>query len=373
MAELNQNNRSSQEGDVLNLSTENCEVDVLNISFQNTSIDDDTPLSVDAAECFVPCTSSTPLKSSKHRLSLNPSEFEPPKKKSNLSKMRSEMQNEDPGKVASHADVLNVLGTDNKNLATRSVKQVFSSAVSDRRKGVYRNIRRSISYESSTDGSSYEVATNSEIYGLQQQVISHKEKANALMATIKSSVNDPYASSLISLYNKEMDCVSKLSDNIDIMYENELKYLLEHEKVLDPSEKSCLVEEFKKWKHLLTWVSEVGRMLLRCGKNSEGKDVDEESSDISEGDDDNDSGNEDGEQTDRNRVSGPETTVNAVQTLFRKQDCVFNSTFDSLKNKLWNAIQTTTLERFIKEISETEHLRTIRDHLGRSLLHMAVE
>jgi hypothetical protein len=73
----------------------------------------------------------------------------------------------------------------------------------------------------STDGSSYEVATNSEIYGLQQQVISHKEKANALMDTIKLSVNDPYVSSLIYLYNKEMDCVSKLSDNIDIMYENE--------------------------------------------------------------------------------------------------------------------------------------------------------
>ena len=65
--------------------------------------------------------------------------------------------------------------------------------------------------------------------------------------------------------------------------------------------------------------------------------------------------------------------MNTVQTLFRKQDRVFNSTFDSLKNKLWNAIQTTTLERFIKEISETEHVRTIRDHLGRSLLHMAVE
>jgi hypothetical protein len=100
-------------------------------------------------------------------------------------------------------DVLNVLGTDNKNLATRSVKQVFSSAVSDCRKGVYRNIRRSISYESSTDGSSYEVATNSEIYGLQQQVISHKEKANALMDTIKLSVNDPYVSSLISYTTKK--------------------------------------------------------------------------------------------------------------------------------------------------------------------------
>jgi hypothetical protein len=40
MAELNENNRSSQEGDVLNLSTENCEVDVLNVSFQNISIND---------------------------------------------------------------------------------------------------------------------------------------------------------------------------------------------------------------------------------------------------------------------------------------------------------------------------------------------
>ena len=86
---------------------------------------------------------------------------------------------------------------------------------------------------------------------------------------------------------------------------------------------------------------------------------DVEKSDISEGDDDNDSGNEDGEQISRNRVSGPETTVNTVQTLFRKQDRVFNSTFESLKNKLWKAIQTTTLKRFTKKISETEHVRSL--------------
>ena len=37
MAELNENKRSSQEGDVLNLSTDNCKVDVLNISFERAT------------------------------------------------------------------------------------------------------------------------------------------------------------------------------------------------------------------------------------------------------------------------------------------------------------------------------------------------
>ena len=46
-----------------------------------------------------------------------------------------------------------------------------------------------------------------------------------------------------------------------------------------------------------------------------------------------------------NGVSRSETTVESVQKLFKEQDKLFNSVFDSLKNKLWNSIQADTVER----------------------------
>jgi hypothetical protein len=203
-----------------------------------------------------PCSSSTPVKSKKHK--LGPSNLEPPKKKANLSgidcKRRSEMMQdilkekfvESPGKTTSHADVLDALQIDNKNLATRSVKQSFSSVVNDRRKGEYKNIRHAISYHNACESHSFEVHNNSDIYKLQQEVILHKEKAETLMDAIKTSVKDPYVSSLISLYNKEMDYVSTLTDNIDVMYEKELEFLMKRGSVFNTSEKSALVEEFEK-------------------------------------------------------------------------------------------------------------------------------
>ena len=74
-----------------------------------------------------------------------------------------------------------------------------------------------------------------------------------------------------------------------------------------------------------------------------------------------------------NGVSRSETTVESVQKLFREQDKLFNSVFDSLKNKLWNSIQADTVERLIKDMSENSQLMSVKDHLGRSFLHAAVE
>ena len=74
-----------------------------------------------------------------------------------------------------------------------------------------------------------------------------------------------------------------------------------------------------------------------------------------------------------NEESQPETTIESVQKLFREQDKLFNSVFDSLKNKLWKAIQTDTVERLIKDMIENSRLRLVKDHLGRSILHAAVE
>ena len=74
-----------------------------------------------------------------------------------------------------------------------------------------------------------------------------------------------------------------------------------------------------------------------------------------------------------NGVYHSETTVESVQKLFREQDKLFNSVFDSLKNKLWNSIQADTVEHLIKDMSENSQLMSVKDHLGRSLLHAAVE
>ena len=127
--------------------------------------------------------------------------------------------------MASHTDVMNVLGTENKNMVTRAVKQTFDSVVNDRKKGQYKNMRRSISFESSSGSSSFQRSTDSVIHGLQQELIVHKEKAISLMDAIKSSVMDPLTSSLISLYNKEMEHVFALTENINTLYEKELKSL----------------------------------------------------------------------------------------------------------------------------------------------------
>ncbi len=94
---------------------------------------------------------------------------------------------------------------------------------------------------------------------------------------------------------------------------------------------------------------------------------------------DEDDSDKDGESDEDEPDSGsvgiprPETTVKNVQKVFCREDQVFISTFDSIKNKLWNSIQSDTLERFVKELSENTQVRDLRDHLGRSILHVAVE
>ncbi len=68
-----------------------------------------------------------------------------------------------------------------------------------------------------------------------------------------------------------------------------------------------------------------------------------------------------------------ETTLKNVQKWFRREDQVFSSTFDALKNKLRRSIQADTVDRFVNELSENIIVKNVRDHLGRSILHAAVE
>ena len=138
------------------------------------------------------------------------------KRREHLTDSLKEKFVESPGKVASPTDV-----TENKNIVTRAVKETFDSVVNDRKKGQYKNMRCSISFESSSDSSSFEHSKDSVIHGSQQELIVHKEKAISLMDAIKSSVKVPLTSSLISLYNKEMEHVFALTENIDRLYEKE--------------------------------------------------------------------------------------------------------------------------------------------------------
>ena len=68
-----------------------------------------------------------------------------------------------------------------------------------------------------------------------------------------------------------------------------------------------------------------------------------------------------------------ETTVSSVQKLFQQQDILFNSTYEALKTKTCMAFQTDSIEQFLKEMIENPYLRDMKDHLGQTFFHVAVE
>ena len=68
-----------------------------------------------------------------------------------------------------------------------------------------------------------------------------------------------------------------------------------------------------------------------------------------------------------------ETTVSSMQRIFDIEDRLFKSTYDSLKHKIDDAVKGNKLDRIVKEIKEKPHTKTMKDHLGRTFLHVAVE
>ena len=67
-----------------------------------------------------------------------------------------------------------------------------------------------------------------------------------------------------------------------------------------------------------------------------------------------------------------ETTVSSIQRIFDIEDRLFKSTYDSLKHKIDDAVKGNKLDRIVKEIKEKPHIKTMKDHLGRTFLHVAV-
>ena len=52
---------------------------------------------------------------------------------------------------------------------------------------------------------------------------------------------------------------------------------------------------------------------------------------------------------------------------------MFNSTYSILTVKMRQAIDNGRFERFVKEMENKPYLENMVDHLGRPLLHVAVE
>lgn len=221
-----------------------------------------------------PPLTSTPVK--RPQPSLNPNEFEPPKKRlhgEGCKKRQQDLQTklreyfvESPEKCIDRIHVMEYLGTDSKSLTTRAVKSSFPSAVFDRRKQQYRNIRRGVSFGTNSEESDLQVSENSEIFQLQQTVLTHKQKAKTLMDEILSNSSvkgNIYLRTLISMYNTEMESVSKISSSIDSIYERELNTLLlsKNDPKVSVSEREAIVSEYEK-------LMELVNLGIRTGENS---------------------------------------------------------------------------------------------------------
>jgi hypothetical protein len=81
-------------------------------------------------------------------------------------------------------------------------KSAFPTVEFDKRRGKYRNLRRSIAFDNEDKGSGLQVVDNTEVDNLQKTFVMHKQKAKMLMDEIvaNSSVTDNiYLQTLITL------------------------------------------------------------------------------------------------------------------------------------------------------------------------------
>ena len=97
---------------------------------------------------------------------------------------------ESPGKRTDSSEVMSFLET---SLATIAVKAAFPTATYDKRKFQYRNVRKPISFgigkdeTASQDIEYLQVSQNTEISELQQNLLTHKQKAKVMMDDILSN------------------------------------------------------------------------------------------------------------------------------------------------------------------------------------------
>eukprot|EP00794_Sanderia_malayensis_P012417 gene12417-13702_t len=70
----------------------------------------------------------------------------------------------------------------------------------------------------------------------------------------------------------------------------------------------------------------------------------------------------------------PCLTLKEKRDIFKEEDKMFSMTYDKLLNKLWNMHEQNQGDQYVHYLTETkERYISLRDHLGRSFLHVAVE
>ena len=65
------------------------------------------------------------------------------------------------------------------------------------------------------------------------------------------------------------------------------------------------------------------------------------------------------------------TTIDQAKNRFAECDQAFTELYNSLADKVWQSKQNDSVERVIQDLSNVT--LDVADHLGRSLLHVAVE
>ena len=71
----------------------------------------------------------------------------------------------------------------------------------------------------------------------------------------------------------------------------------------------------------------------------------------------------------------PVATLLSKKTSFRMGDRLFSRTYDSIQNKMWRMSEIGCIDQLLLDLrsnEEKEHMQ-VKDHSGRSLLHVAVE
>ena len=85
--------------------------------------------------------------------------------------------------------------------------------------------------------------------------------------------------------------------------------------------------------------------------------------------DDDDDGNDGVEESDSDDENG--TTIHQANSRFARNDRAFIELYNNIADKLWSAKQNDSVRRVIQDLLNVN--LDVREHLGRSLLHLAVE
>ena len=69
----------------------------------------------------------------------------------------------------------------------------------------------------------------------------------------------------------------------------------------------------------------------------------------------------------------PVVTLDQKWLLFGKEDQIFSQIYRRLQNKMYKHAENNKLNEFVESLLNIDHILSVKDHLGRSLLHVAVE